>query len=180
MRKLSDNSLAKKILLQMGESCVGLLGAGYNVFFDFNNLVKGWSLYRDYTLFVKGVDQLKRNGYITKKKNRFYLTPKGRIEIIRTLVRDKKRKKKKWDKKWRAIIFDIPELSRKERDFLRNELRWIGFVELQKSVWIFPHDIEKELLALLRLWRRDFEGDIRFLRIERLSEEDKLRRRFSL
>ena len=180
MRKLSDNSLAKKILLQIGESCVGLLGAGYNVLFDFNNLVKRWSLYRDYPLFVKGVDQLKRNGYITKKKNRFYLTPKGRIEIIRTLVRDKKRKKKKWDKKWRAIIFDIPELSRKERDFLRNELRWIGFRELQKSVWVFPYEIEQELSALLKLWKRDLKGDIRFLRIEKLSGEEELKRHFSL
>ena len=180
MRRLKENSLAKKVLLQIGESCVGLLEAGGRLLFDWDEVVKGWSLYSDYTLFPRGIAQLKKSGHIVQNKNKFYLTAKGRIEIIRTLMKEKRYEKKKWDGKWRAIIFDIPELNRRERRFLRDELRWIGFVELQKSVWIFPYEIEKELLVLLKLWRRDFRGDIRFLRIEKLGGAEKLKRHFSL
>ena len=34
------------------------------------------------------------------------------------------------------VIFDIPELQRKKRDYLRIELLALGFKPLQKSVWI--------------------------------------------
>ena len=107
------------------------------------------------------------------------MTPKGRIEIIKIILW-KKLENKKWDGKWRVIIFDIPEMSRRDRDFLRRELKWIGFIELQKSVWIFPFDMEKELMALLKLWKLKFKGDIRFLIVEKITEEEKLKKHFNL
>ena len=52
---------------------------------------------------------------------------------------------KEWDGKWRLVIFDIPEEIRKGRDALREKLRKLGFYELQKSVFVFPHECKDEV-----------------------------------
>src|SRR3989344_3679849 len=44
-----------------------------------------------------------------------------------------------WDKKWRMVVFDIPERKKRGREALRNKLSELGFLQLQKSVWIFPY-----------------------------------------
>lgn len=46
-----------------------------------------------------------------------------------------------WDEKWRLVIFDIEERTRNIRDIFRRKLKELGFAQLQKSVWISPHDI---------------------------------------
>jgi len=48
---------------------------------------------------------------------------------------------KPWDRKWRLVIFDIEETSRSIRDLFRIKLKELGFGQLQKSVWITPHDV---------------------------------------
>lgn len=185
MRK---DSIPKKILLAIGEKSKDLLEVGFDIIFDYPSIVRGFSLYRDDHLhpgFVyKGVSNLKKCGYIKAKKingeKKLYLTSKGRVEIIRNFLKRKREKKLEWDGKWRAIAFDVPEASRKDRDFLRRELRWMGFKEVQKSFWIIPYDTEKELKALLKLWKIDFAGDVRFLSIEKMEDDQDLRRYFKI
>lgn len=184
---MRENSIPKKILLLIGEKSKDLLEVGFEIIFDYPEIVKGFSLYRDDHLhppiLYKGISNLKKSGYLEMKKiqdkRKLYLTSRGRVEIIKNILKQKKGKELKWDGKWRAIIFDIPEISRKDRDFLRRELLWIGFKELQKSVWVFPYEIEKEIKALLELWKVDFAGDIRFLTIEEMDDKD-LREYFNL
>lgn len=53
-----------------------------------------------------------------------------------------------WDKKIRMAIFDIQELNRHKRNKLRRFLKQIGFIMLQKSVWVCPYDQFK----LLKKW----------------------------
>ena len=186
---MKNNSIPKKILLEIGNKTKDLLKLGAIIMFDPSTLIKeyGFSLYRDNSLnsqtLYQGIYSLKRYGYLKEKsirhKKKLYLTPKGRITIIKNILKQKKKKKIKWDRKWRLIIFDIPEASRKDRDFLRKELAWIGFKELQKSVWIFPYDFEKELKTLLNLWEIEFQGDIRFLTVEKMNDKD-LKKYFNL
>ena len=52
---------------------------------------------------------------------------------------------KRWDAKWRIVTFDIPEKKARERKVLRDKLRDLGFYQLQKSVWVFPHDCRDEI-----------------------------------
>lgn len=68
------------------------------------------------------------------------LTPAGykRIERKFPLL---KFQNKRWDRKWRLVIFDIEETSRSVRDLFRMKLKELGFAQLQKSVWITPHDV---------------------------------------
>lgn len=177
MRK---NSISSKILSAIGEKSKDLLDLGVTILFDPKTTMQGVSLYRDHRFYSstvrKGVYNLKRYKYleerVVRNEKKLYLTSKGRIAIIKNILRDKKQKELKWDRKWRAVIFDIPEASRRDRDFLRRELQWIGFKEMQKSVWVFPYNFEKELDALLKFWKFEFQGDIRFLTIEKMEDSD--------
>lgn len=181
-KPLKENSLTKKILTYLGETSKELLNLGVKIIFDPHSLMKGMGFYTDYTrpYFHKKISYLKKSKYFTFRNNRFYLTPWGRVEIIKMVIRKRRNGKFKWDGKWRGVIFDIPELNKKDRDFLRKELRWMGFKELQKSVWVVPYDIEKELRTLLKLWKMDFKGDIRFLIIDKIEKDKDLREYFNL
>lgn len=50
-----------------------------------------------------------------------------------------------WDGKWRLVIFDIPEKYRDGRSALRNKLIQMGFLQFQKSVWVYPFPCENEI-----------------------------------
>lgn len=52
---------------------------------------------------------------------------------------------KKWDGKWRIIGFDIPEKKKQAREALRNKMRELGFITLQKSLFVLPYDCKKEV-----------------------------------
>ena len=52
---------------------------------------------------------------------------------------------KKWDGKWRIVGFDIPEKKKQAREALRNKMRELGFMVLQKSLFVLPYDCKKEI-----------------------------------
>ncbi len=180
-QEYKENSIGDKILCYLGETAVGLCKLGVNVVFNTHSFLDGtYGDTRPSKDFYVTVAQMKRTGYIEKKQGKLYVTEKGRKKIIKKYLKNQHKKvNNKWDGKWRGILFDIPEDSRKDRDFLRAELKSIGLVELQQSAWISPFNIEKELKALLKLWHKDFQGDIRFLVIEKMNDKD-LREKFSL
>lgn len=131
---------------------------------------------------TKGISQLKRQGLLKeyKKGGERYLklTQKGKVEIIRYKLKQKATES--WDRKWRIVIFDIPEATRKDRNFLRRQLKWLGFFELQKSVWIFPHEVKVELREFIKLCKIELNGDIRFLTVEHIDTDDDLLKHFHL
>ena len=51
----------------------------------------------------------------------------------------------KWDRKWRLVIFDVPQEMHRARNNLRNKLKSLGFVMVQKSIFAFPYPCEEEL-----------------------------------
>jgi DNA-binding transcriptional regulator PaaX len=53
------------------------------------------------------------------------------------------------DGKLRIMVFDIPELHKADRDWIRGELISAGFVMLQKSVWIGKRPLPEHLLTAL-------------------------------
>ena|SRR3989344_9295451 len=80
----------------------------------------------------------------------YALTEKGKELAQRFEYQNIRLKPKKgWDRQWRIIIFDIPERLRGKRDVLRDALRRVGFIKLQQSVWVYPHDCA-ELVVLIR------------------------------
>ena len=86
---------------------------------------------------------------------------------------------KRWDGTWWVLLFDIPHKKRFIREALRGKLRELGFVQLQKSVWVhaFPCRAEVELL-------KKFFGlssqEIRLIVAKDIGETQHLERRFQL
>ncbi|MBI4999229.1 CRISPR-associated endonuclease Cas2 [Candidatus Gottesmanbacteria bacterium] len=94
-----------------------------------------------------------KTGYIEKiiKNGEAYyrLTGQGEEKLVRDFPIFALQRKP-WDRKWRIVVFDIPEKSRKNRDYLRTKLYELGFGMLQESVWVTPFDITQDLREYLK------------------------------
>lgn len=133
----------------------------------------------------KRVYNLERTGYVERKKARnnkvnesfFHLTPKGKLSVLKYLHLEKITHGR-WDGRWRVVIFDIPESLKKWRGYLRYNLRDLGFVALQKSVYITPHPVTGELDELLKEWglRKYF----RYLTVSEVDGERNLKEKFGI
>lgn len=107
------------------------------------------------------------------------LTPAGRRQAAFFQLRTMSIKKpKRWDGKWRIVLFDIPEKQKYLRDIFRRHLQKIGFKELQKSVFVFPYDCEKEMMSLIKLY--DAEEYFRFILATDISNASQLKKSFSV
>lgn len=88
--------------------------------------------------------ELKRQGLIITSHEddnlRLQLTVKG-IHRLQKLEIDELEIKtpRKWDKKWRMVMFDIPARRKESRYLLLSQLRRLGFVMIQNSLWIHPY-----------------------------------------
>jgi DNA-binding transcriptional regulator PaaX len=48
------------------------------------------------------------------------------------------------------VIFDISTKKRREHEVFRRKIKEMGFLQLQKSVWVFPYRCEDEILFLAK------------------------------
>lgn len=62
------------------------------------------------------------------------------------------------------------------RDVLRSKLKRLGFKKLQKSVFIYPHDCEKEI-NFLRM-NYGIERHVIYLLVNKIDHEEKLIKSF--
>jgi DNA-binding transcriptional regulator PaaX len=128
--------------------------------------------------------RLKKQGFIDfyEKNNQIFisLTKKGKRKAGWMQINDLRvNKPKKWDRKWRVIMFDIVQLKRLYREALRGKLINMGFVMLQKSVWIIPYDCAKEV-ELLKSFFGLSSQEIRMLVVEDIGEDKKYKKFFNL
>ncbi len=105
------------------------------------------------------------------------MTEKGERKLQFYKITEKE-KNKKWDGKWRVVIFDVWEKTRSKRDLLRIEIKNFGFIQLQRSVWIYPYPCE-EFVELLKT-DLAFGKNIRYMVVEKLDHDEGLRKYFKL
>lgn len=86
--------------------------------------------------------------------------------------------RKRWDRRWRMVAFDIPERRAKVRARLRAVMHEVGFVRMQNSLWVFPHDCE-EFVALLKAELK-IGKDVLYAVIEQIEHDSALRKHFGL
>lgn len=55
---------------------------------------------------------------------------------------------KPWDGKWRIVMYDIPEEKKAAREQIRRLIKQLGFVQLQRSVWIHPLPCFEEFIRI--------------------------------
>jgi DNA-binding transcriptional regulator PaaX len=130
----------------------------------------------------RAASYLRSRGYVRAAGPLLHLTSKGKRRFQKLLVEELKiEKPKKWDKKWRIIFFDIPARPKEmdnARDAVRFALKRLGFVQLQKSVWVHPYPCEG---AIERIG--DVFGVRKFVGValaESISNEQAIRGRFGL
>ncbi len=128
------------------------------------------------------LSRLKQKGYISfsKKGTRAFveITPAGQSALNLQLQRIMLHPKKRWDKRWRMVMFDIPEKRKSVRERLRRTMREAGFLHLQDSVWVYPHDCE-ELIALLKA-EMHIGKDILYAIVEKLENDTPLKQHFGI
>ena len=82
------------------------------------------------------------------------LKDKNNSTIIKYSIKallDFKKKEKNWNGKWFLVFFDVPEIQRNKRNYLRKYLVDIGFYRYQQSIYIFPYQCEKEIMLIKKI-----------------------------
>ncbi|MEP7162811.1 MAG: hypothetical protein ABI747_03545 [Candidatus Moraniibacteriota bacterium] len=106
------------------------------------------------------------------------LTEKGQRELLRLQLQQEKAIVRKWDGSWRLVIFDIPERWRKSRDRLRIEMLSFGFVRLQDSVWVYPHECEQVVVLLKAEYK--IGKELLYIVAKDIENDRELRQHFGL
>lgn len=129
---------------------------------------------RDYQKFYKLLYKLKTAHLVEvygEGKEKFVeLTKEGRKRITKYLFQGGKVPVPRlWDGKWRLVIFDIPEDQKATRNVVRQLLYRVGFYQLQKSVYVYPHNC----IGMVRYLEETYDLDryIQFAIVERLETE---------
>ena len=76
-------------------------------------------------------------------------------------------------------MFDIPESSKYTRDFIRRKLNTLGFVAIQKSVFIHPFPC-REIVEFFRDYYKLTNGELYVFEAKLIEGEKTLKRHFKL
>lgn len=133
----------------------------------------------------KSLESLEKNEIIEleEKKDKVFvkLIDKNNLTVLKYSIKallNFKKKEKKWNGKWFLVFFDVPEIQRNKRDYLRNFLNKIGFYCYQKSVYVFPYECEKEITLIKKI----VEGAkyIKYIIAEKIEDKEKIKLFFNL
>ncbi|OGD65794.1 hypothetical protein A2215_01090 [Candidatus Berkelbacteria bacterium RIFOXYA2_FULL_43_10] len=140
-----------EILKALGEG-VAIFAVSFEKDWKKKREFENWLVERksDRSEFSRKIYYLKQKGYIRRlyegKEVYTELTKKGKKRFTQVQMEHMEvPRPKKWDKKWRIIIFDIPEKKKEIRNAIRRKLYQIGFVQVQKSVFIHPFECTAEV-----------------------------------
>lgn len=129
----------KTVLLLAAGVVLGLTRSARVQWRIIKNLPKAWEEINR-TVLRRIINEFKEKRLVDFKENsdgtiEVKLTERGEMLVLR-FDPDKLKIKipPRWDGKWRLVIFDIPEKKAAARRALRNRLRELGFVQLQRSV----------------------------------------------
>ena len=173
------NSISEQILLHLHD-CIDY-GFSYRAkkgFFILDEFSHGWKKIVPEKL-KDGLRDLSKYKFIKKKQNydgsiTVSLTEKGILRALNADFKNFYNRKEKWDGKWRMIAFDIPEEYRKGRDALRYRFRSGGFYELQKSIFLYPYDCQREIAELIGVFK--LEKYVRFAILESIDNQDYIKK----
>jgi len=122
----------------------------------------------------KMITTAEENGQVTIR-----ITEKGKIKALKYEVETMEIKKpKKWDGKWRIVIFDIPKDKKMARDFLRWKLNDLGFIMLQKSVFIHPYPCTPEITFIKEFF--EVTPYVKLLIADQIEDEVIIKKKFGL
>ncbi|KKW11294.1 MAG: Transcriptional regulator, PaaX family [Parcubacteria group bacterium GW2011_GWA2_49_9] len=83
-----------------------------------------------------------------------------------------------WNGKWHLLFYDIPVKYNAARMAFHRMVGEVGMYQLQKSLWVYPHVCEAEILFIARFF--GVEQYVNFAVADSLFDEEKLLRHFQL
>ena len=128
--------------------------------------------------------KLKRQGVLSIKRlkngdTEIKLTDKGRTRVLKYNIDNITIKRPEvWDGKWRIVIFDVPDKERKMRDYFRRKIQSLGFVQLQRSVYVHPF-VDGDSLEFLRS-NYNIKPSVIVIAADRIEGEEKLYKNFGI
>lgn len=131
----------------------------------------------------RNISALHQSKHVSIKQNpngsyTYVLSDKGKLKALIYNFTQIRIPKHRWDQKWRLVAFDIPEDYRRGRDALREKLRELGFIELQKSVFVFPYECKNEIEFLVEFF--GIRNRVRYGVLEFIDNDIHLRKIFKL
>lgn len=84
---------------------------------------------------------------------------------------------KQWDGQWRFFSFDIPVYKKEARFALLSKLKDLGFILVQRSLWAYPFECQKELMVMAKAF--EVESHVLYLSAGYTSGGEWLRAKFS-
>jgi len=103
--------------------------------------------------YYRGIQNLKKRGFVIEIHGRISMTSRGQRWLSGAYLRYARNTYPKWDKKWRVVIFDIPQELHNARNLFRHRLKTLGFVTLQKSIFVFPYPCEGDLSDICKNYK---------------------------
>ncbi len=108
----------------------------------------------------RSIKKLQQYGLVKEDEGIFTLTPWGK-KLAKRIKGYRKVLNKKWDGKYRMVIFDIPEKQRQHRDWLRSQLYYLEYTQLQKSVFISKYPLTSEVIKEIK--ERDIDEGVNYI-----------------
>ncbi len=174
------------------EKILALLGAGVELSFNRSPLghIRIWKkLDREWENINE--KQLKESirYFYRRKLIDFYENKDGTLRVVATdegkrkdsqnrIKQFKIKIPKKWDKKWRIVIFNIPEDKKIARDILRRKIKRVGFLELQKSVWVYPYECKDLIDFMITFY--EIKEFVKYITAEKIEGDEQIKRLFEL
>lgn len=94
----------------------------------------------------------------------------GRQKILKyTLETLKIKPPKVWDGKWRIVIYDIPDKKQYLRALIRGNLKNLGFLAIQESVYLIPFPCEEQIEFLRSFY--NLGEHIKMIRADKIENE---------
>lgn len=107
------------------------------------------------------------------------LTEKGKTKYLKYKLEDIHiNKPERWDGKWRLLIYDISKYKKKNQQIFRELLKTLKFLQLQKSVYLYPYPCEGEIEYLRQYY--EIGEDVMLLTVEKLENEYEYKKYFGL
>jgi CRISPR-associated endonuclease Cas2 len=180
--KVRVGKVQKKILLTlMTGVALGLSGSPTMYFKILKAFKKDWDLLNTQQ-FTPSIEALVRSGLITCEPKadstlRVRLTKTGWQKARGYQCDDfTVERPKQWDGYWHVVTFDIPVRQNRARNALRFQLKRLGFVELQRSVFAFPYEAREVIDRIAALF--DVFDGVVYMRVSEISHEAKLKKYF--